>query len=50
MKKLIITLIVTISALACLKAIAFTDYACMNDCTSRGYSYQLCKHQCSYDD
>lgn len=48
MKKLIITLIVTISALACLKAFASTDFICVNDCTSKGYSYQLCKQQCSY--
>lgn len=29
-------------------AIAATDYKCMNDCTSAGYSYGYCKRICSY--
>ena len=26
-----------------------TDYQCLNNCTSRGYMYQYCQQQCSYE-
>lgn len=26
----------------------YTDFACVNDCMARGYSYQLCLKMCSY--
>jgi hypothetical protein len=26
-----------------------TDYQCVNDCTAKGYMYNLCQQQCSYD-
>ncbi len=25
-----------------------TDFACLNDCQTRGYAYQYCKKACSY--
>jgi hypothetical protein len=28
---------------------AATDYTCLNDCLSKGYTYQYCKEACSYD-
>ena len=45
MKKLI--LIITLLVLP-VPAFAMTDYACVNDCTSKGYMYQYCTEKCSY--
>jgi len=27
---------------------SWTDYQCVNDCTMKGYQYQLCVKMCSY--
>lgn len=29
-------------------ALSDTDYACVNDCTSKGYQYGLCTERCSF--
>ena len=29
---------------------AGTDYQCVNNCTAKGYLYQYCTSQCSYND
>ena len=29
--------------------VAATDYKCVSDCTSRGYQYNYCTAQCSYE-
>ena len=46
MKKLILFVVAvlfsTISA-------AQTDYQCVNDCTQKGYQYQFCTSQCSFN-
>ena len=38
-------------ALIPLNALAFkqTDYACVSDCSSKGYQYNFCQAQCSYE-
>jgi len=42
--------IILICLLACgyTTAHAETDYKCLNNCTRRGYLYQLCLEQCSF--
>lgn len=36
---------------AAFNAVAYeqTDYTCLNDCTSKGNQYGLCKARCSWD-
>ena len=47
MKKLILlTFLLTFTYTT---AHAATDFRCVNDCTRRGYMYQFCVQNCSYD-
>lgn len=40
-----------IMSIVLLPAISFsaTDYTCMSKCSEKGYLYDYCKEQCSYD-
>ena len=43
------TLLICFTVLLFSIAYAATDYNCVNDCTNRGYAYQLCVERCSYE-
>lgn len=45
--KCLLILLLIISANS--SAFEQTDYQCLTDCTGRGYQYNYCKSQCSYD-
>jgi hypothetical protein len=44
-----VILVLLVSAIAGV-AYGGTDYQCVNNCTGKGYLYQYCMSQCSYDD
>ena len=45
--KRLITLTLLIAATS---VFAATDYQCVNDCTAKGYMYNLCTDRCSFDE
>lgn len=46
-KQLMLMLCILLTPLVVTNAFADTDYACLNDCSSR-YTYQYCQQACSY--
>lgn len=41
--------VITALLMTATTAMATTDYTCVNDCSARGYQYNLCVSKCSYN-